>query len=321
MDIQVLWASKKKKMKRLLPIILSLLFSQIIFGQKMENTYFKWEEFVDNFGKEMVSAEDVYNGMVESGLKDFSLGKFDFHFASDKKENLLRLKEFISNHYPYEIKSIKKVENQLWELHGLTNEIPVTKDNLLYWGLDMYKRGYKFDSSLEAYGAMFDHENPKYPNFDKSKEDWYFDNGVDCYNSGDLSGAIFNWTNVIKINPRETNSYYSRAIVKDELYTWKSALRDYDKALEIAPDFTSALINRGSLKDENGDYQGAIEDYNKVLELPNSEIEDKQNAYFNRGNTKYNLEDTKGACEDWKKAFELGSENALEKIKQHCEKK
>jgi len=298
---------------------LLIITSLITFGQKMENTYFTWDNFVENFGKEMVSAEDVYSQMVKSGLMDNSLGRFDFHFVSNKKDNLERLQQFITEHYPYEIISLKKVDSQSWELHGVTNEIPVTADNLLYWGLDMYKRGYEFDSRLDGYGAPFDHKNPKLPNFDKSKEDFYFDKGIDCYNSGDLSGALINWSNVLIINSTDPNAYYSRAIVKNELYTWKSALRDYDKAIEIAPDFIDALTNRGSLKDENGDYQGAIDDYNKVLLLENVDLENKQMAYFNRGNSKFNLKDKKGACEDWKKAYNLGADYALERLKEHCD--
>lgn len=298
---------------------LLIITSLITFGQKMENTYFTWNKFVENFGKEMVSAEDVYSQMVKSGLIDNSLGIFDFYFISNKKDNLERLQQFITEHYPYEIISLKEVDNKVWELHGVTNEIPVTADNLLYWGLDMYKRGYEFDSRLDGYGAPFDHKNPKLPNFDKSKEDFYFDKGIDCYNSGDLSGALINWSNVLIINSTDPNAYYSRAIVKNELYTWKSALRDYDKAIEIAPDFIDALTNRGSLKDENGDYQGAIDDYNKVLQLKNIDLKNKQMAYFNRGNSKFNLKDKKGACDDWRKAYNLGAEYALERLKEYCE--
>ncbi|AWW00925.1 hypothetical protein DJ013_14655 [Arcticibacterium luteifluviistationis] len=284
----------------------------------MGNTYFTWEAFANNFGKEMVSAEDVYSQMVKSGLMINSLGNFDFHFVSDKKDNLERLGLFITQHYPYEIKTIKKMGRNIWELHGLTNEIPINSNNLLYWGLDMYKRGYEFDSKLDAYGALLDHENPKLPVLDKLKEDWYFEKGIDCYNNGDLSGAIINWSLVLEINPKEPNSYYSRAIVKNELYTWKSAMEDYDKAIEIAPDFISALTNRGTLKDENGDYLGAIEDYNKVIELENVDLENIQKAYFNRGNSKLNLDDKIGACQDWKISYKLGAEYALERINQHC---
>lgn len=303
--------------------ILTLLILTISFianGQNnMENNFITWDNFVERFGKEMVSAQDVYNQMVKSGLEENSLAKFDFHFISNKKENLEQLQSFLQKHYPYEIKSIKDIENRLWELNGLTNEIPVTEDNLLYWGLDMYKRGYEFDAKLDGYGAPFDPKDQLFPDFNNEKEDFYFDKGVDCYNSGDLSGAIINWTIVLEINPKEPNSYYSRAIVKNELYTWKSAIKDYDKAIELAPDFISALTNRGSLKDENGDYKGAIEDYEKVISMENVDLEDKQMAYFNKGNSEFNLGNKKNACEDWKKAYQIGAEYALERINEHCE--
>lgn len=135
------------------------MFSIFNFGQKKNNDrYFSWEEFSENFGKEMVSAEDVFNSMVKSGLKDNCLTKMDFTFVSDKKENLNKLSEFIKTHYPYSVQEVKKY-GKLWEINGETNEIPITSDNLMYWALDMYKRGYEFDSTLDAYGGLFDPKN------------------------------------------------------------------------------------------------------------------------------------------------------------------
>lgn len=284
----------------------------------MENNYFTWDIFVANFGKEMAIAEDVYNKMVKSGLKDNTLCAFDFTFISNEKDKLERLQDFILSHYTYTTEEVKIVDDQL-ELNGQTDEFPVTNDNLMYWALDMAKRGYEFDSQFDSYGAPFDPKNLQYPDYDKSKEDFYFDKAVDCYNSGNLSGAIINWSNVLIINPQEPNSYYSRAIVKTDLYTWKAALRDYDRAIEIAPNFINALVNRGALKDDNEDYKGAIEDYNKAITLSDDDPDNKRKAYFNRGNSKFNLEDITGACTDWKKAYELGADYALEKIKQYCE--
>ena len=279
----------------------------------MENKYYTWDDFANNFGKEMVSAEDVYNNMKKSGLIDFSMIVFDYHFVSDSKENLEKLNDFLLTNYPYKFEKYIKHED-CFELHGTTDSMPITQDNLLYWGLDMAKRGYEFDCRLDGYGGAVDLE-PKLPNFDNSKEDFYFNKAIECYNSGNLSGAIANWTIVLKINPKDPNSYYSRAIVKNELYTWKSALRDYDKAIEIAPDFEDAIVNRGSVKDENGDYDGAISDYNKVIEI------NPQNgmAYFNRGNSKFNKKDNIGACADWNRALELGEDYAKERIEKNCE--
>lgn len=276
--------------------------------------FITWEQFTQNFGKEMVSAQDVFNNMQKSGVSDFSLAKFDFHFVSNAKDKLNKLKDFLNKHYPYEIKSIKKNKKGLWELKGETNEIPITEDNLLYWALDMYKRGYEFDAELEGYGAPFDPKNQKFPNYDKTKEDYYFNKGIENYNSGDLSGAIINLTICIEINPEDPNSYYSRAIVKNELYAWKSAIADYDKAIELAPKFIDAIVNRGTVKDENGDYEGALKDYEKALELrPNDAM-----TYFNIGNTKFNQGKKSEACENWKKAKELGADYAQERISKKC---
>jgi tetratricopeptide (TPR) repeat protein len=283
----------------------------------VKNSFISWNEFTRRFGKEMRIADDVFNNMLKSGLKDNCLTKMDFTFTSDKKENLLSLSKFIKEHYPYTVEDVKEYED-IWEINGETNEIPLTKDNLMYWALDMYKRGYEFDASLDAYGGFFDPKNQKFADLNNNKANEYFDLGVNCYNEGNLSGSIFNWSLAITINPEDPNAYYSRAIVKNELYTWKAALKDYDKAIEIAPDFASALINRGALKDENGDYLGAIADYEKVIQIENAEAEDLQQAYFNLGNTRLNLKDRNSACENWKKALELGADYAQERIDKFC---
>lgn len=301
--------------------ILTLLFLLITIpacGQvKMDNTYITWEDFTEGFGREMVLAEDVFHNMVKDGLKDNTLTKMDFTFISDKKENLIRLREFIKTHYPYTTQEVKKIDN-LWELNGETNEFPMTADHLMYWALDMYKRGYEFDAKIDAYGGLADSKTAKFPVMDTSKAESYFNKGLECYNKGDLSGAIFNWTLTIEIDPENPNAYYSRAVVKNELYIWKSALKDYDKAIEIAPKFVSALINRGGLKDGNRDYQGAIADYETVLKLNPLEAEQKQQAYFNLGNTYFNLKDKKTACENWNKALENGAEYAKKRLNEHC---
>lgn len=104
--------------------ILTLIFLLITIStsaqNKMENKYITWENFVENFGKQMVSAEDVFNNMVKSGLKNNTLTMMDFTFVSDKMENLIKLGEFIKTHYPYTIQEVKKNEN-FWEINGETN--------------------------------------------------------------------------------------------------------------------------------------------------------------------------------------------------------
>lgn len=310
----------KNKLNLVYVGLLMIVISTLAKGKSMENSFFTWDDFVEGFGSQMVSAQDVFSNMSKGGLKESSLLKFDFHFLSDNRKNLDALEAFVREHYLYSLQPIIKRDDNLWELSGETNEFPVTSENLMYWALDMYKRGYEFDSEFDGYGAPYDPDKQQMPDLGKNKEDHYFNLGLDRYNAGDLSGAIINWSNVIAINDKEVNSYYSRAIVKDELYTWKSALKDYDKAIEIAPNFISALLNRGSLKDENKDYEGAIKDYELVIANKKSNDDDLRKAYFNSGNTYLNLNNNTEACKNWKKSSELGADYANERIEKFCEK-
>jgi hypothetical protein len=57
-------------MRNNLLTLLLLITSFSAFGQnKMENIFITSDNFVDGFGREMVSAEDVFNNMVKSGAK------------------------------------------------------------------------------------------------------------------------------------------------------------------------------------------------------------------------------------------------------------
>jgi tetratricopeptide (TPR) repeat protein len=256
--------------------------------------------------------------MVNSGLAEGSLSQFDFTFVSDKKAKLERLRDFIVSHYPYTVEEFEQTDEG-WELSGITDDIATTADTLMYWALDMAKRGYEFDARFDAYGASVDADPPRFPDVSASREDFWFDLALEQYNSGNLSGALISWSHVIAINPRNADAWYSRAIVKNELHTWKSALRDYDEALRIAPRFMSALVNRGSLRADHGDHEGAMEDYAQVIEHASDGDRNKAMAYFNRGNSKLELSDKKGACEDWKKARDLGSDSASARIDEHCD--
>jgi tetratricopeptide (TPR) repeat protein len=281
----------------------------------MDNTFFTWDDFVENFGREMRIAGEVYDGMVENGLRDGSLLQFDFTFVSDEKAKLERLRDFILSHYPYSVESVQRTEKG-WELSGKSDDVAVTADTLMFWTLDMAKRGFEFDAQFDAYGASVD-ATPRFPDVSESREVFWFDHAMDQYNAGNLSGALISWSHVIAINPGNVDAWYSRAIVKNELHTWKAALRDYDEAIRIAPRFITALINRGSLKADNGDQQGAISDYNTVIEHA-SDTDQKAMAYFNRGNSRLELSDRAGACADWKKARDLGADYASERTKEYC---
>jgi len=279
----------------------------------MQNRFFTQAEFNKNFGKEMTSAVDVYEQRKRSGIKDYSLAIYDFIFISDMKDKLVSLADFLKINYDFKINEIAN-QGDYWELTGDTTEFPVDESNLMYWAIDLYCKGYEFDCKLDGYGAVGDPENQTFLELDAVAVDYYFDKAMEAYNKGNLGMAVIYFSTEIKINPTDPNAWFSRAIIKDELYTWKAARRDYDKAIELAPDFVDAIVNRAANKDEAKEYNEAIKDYTKAIEI------DPKNAmaYFNRGNSRFNMNDKKGACEDWTKAKDLGDTTAQERIDRNC---
>lgn len=303
-------------MKKNIILIIFILNTFTSFGQN-KNTYFTWDNFLDRFDKEVITAEEIYKRMVAAGLQENSLAKIEFTCTSNKEENLIKLGEYINSHYPYSMKPIRQ-KNDKWEISGETDELPITANNLLYWALDIYKLAFEHDASLQDYGAPFDAKNQKLPSFDDEKSNTYFEQGLDLYSKGNLSGAFANLSLSISIDPKNPNAYYARGIIKNELYSWKSAINDYDKAIEIAPNFVAALINRGSVRDQNGDYQGAINDYQLVLNIQHLDLKNKQLVLYNLGNTYHNLNNSRKACEYWEQALTFGLKSAKELLKTYC---
>jgi tetratricopeptide (TPR) repeat protein len=283
-----------------------------IINKPLENTYFTKEDFNKNFGAEMASANEVYELRKKDGIKDYTLANYDFTFISDRKEKLELLGDLLVRNYGCKIREIK-IAGKNWELSGDAIQFPVDEDNLMYWALDLYCKGYQYDCILDGYGAVAD-PDLGLPSLSIELYDHYFDLAMDAYNKQNLGMAIIHWSTAIKINSNDPNSWYSRAIAKDELYTWKAARRDYDKAIELAPDFVDAIVNRAANKDEAGEYGEAVIDYTKAIELdPNNAM-----AYFNRGNSKFNMGDNNGACLDWNKSKDLGADYADERISKMC---
>ena len=177
----------------------------------------------------------------------------------------------------------------------------------------MFCKGYEFDCILDGYGATSDPDLGS-PTMDIGLEDHYFDLGLEAYNKRNFGMAIINSSTAIKIKPSDPNSWYSRAIAKENLFAWKSARQDYDKAIALAPNFVDAIVNRGANKDEAKEYAEAIKDYSKAIEIqPENAM-----AYFNRGNSKSKIGDKNGACKDWHRSKELGADYADERINKMC---
>jgi tetratricopeptide (TPR) repeat protein len=99
-------------------------------------------------------------------------------------------------------------------------------------------------------------------------EEIYFNNrGNAKKDLKDYEGAIKDYDEAIRLDPKYVNAYNNRGIAKKDLKDYEGAIKDYDEAIRIDPKYMRAYDNRGDAKKDLKDYEGAIKDYLQAIEL------------------------------------------------------
>ena len=153
----------------------------------------------------------------------------------------------------------------------------------------------------------------------------------------DFSGAKFDYSRAIELDPNYFKAWNSRAVLKMRMEDYYGAIADFTKAIELDPNHEGSKRGKALCKYRLGDDKGALTDFNEIIKLSSSKnafdylyrgraksgMEDDKGAiadyskviginpndavaYYNRGLSKYYLGDYYGACKDARKAQELG---------------
>ena len=131
---------------------------------------------------------------------------------------------------------------------------------------------------------------------------------------GDLVGTLSDQDKEIEFDPDpNSNLFIKRAYVKKELNDILGALADYDKAIEIEPQNSYLYVYRGEFKVQQNDFISAITDFDKIIKL--NEITGK--GYYLRGKVKHQIGD-RTYCKDWEVAADLGYKSATTALEKHC---
>lgn len=85
--------------------------------------------------------------------------------------------------------------------------------------------------------------------------------------SGDVEGAIAEWTRYIDSAPDSFGGYYRRGFFKDLSQQTDAAIEDYDMSIMLNPDYAYAYLGKGDMLMRKGQTEGAMEAYRKVIEL------------------------------------------------------
>ncbi|QND72212.1 tetratricopeptide repeat protein [Tardiphaga robiniae] len=95
----------------------------------------------------------------------------------------------------------------------------------------------------------------------------YSGRGLTRGSSGDMEGAIADFSTAIRLDPKYALAMTFRGNVYLARKEFGKALADYDAALRLSPNQDMAYAGRAEIKLQRGDNDGAIADYTKSLEL------------------------------------------------------
>ena len=91
--------------------------------------------------------------------------------------------------------------------------------------------------------------------------------GLGKLQTRDYKGAIEDFTETLRLNPKHPDARYQRSGAYLALADYKAALADLDETLRLSPENALAAMRRASVRQKLGDNPGAIQDYRKAADL------------------------------------------------------
>jgi tetratricopeptide (TPR) repeat protein len=133
--------------------------------------------------------------------------------------------------------------------------------------------------------------------------------GIYRKDTGDLAGAISDYSRALELDPRYSLAYTNRAVARQRLGDLEGALQDLDRSIELEANDSAAHVNRGVVRIRLGQPDRALADFTRAIELN----PDNAAAYANRGTLRSNSGDYTAALSDLDRALYLnpGQPDAL----------
>ena len=176
---------------------------------------------------------------------------------------------------------------------------------------DSIKNSEYFKSRGEAYYALGDFNNAlldfnTYLKINPKDSYTYYNRGVVKNTLGKANDAVEDFSSAIKLSTdNPANSYFARGDAYHALEDYPMAISDYKNALKHNPKHENALNNLGLVFIEKKDFRTAITYLNKALQLN----ADRVSCLFNRAYALIELEHYNEALTDLQNALKISPNN------------
>lgn len=122
---------------------------------------------------------------------------------------------------------------------------------------------------------------------------------------GDIAGAISDYSEGLKLNPKYRLLYHRRGLAYEQQGDPELAIKDFSQAIQLDPTDSEALVLRGLTYASQGELQLALRDYEAAL----TETPDDDMVLVLRGEVREELGQTESARADYLRALELNPQN------------
>ncbi len=124
----------------------------------------------------------------------------------------------------------------------------------------------------DAQGAIFDFTEAI--RVDPENTQAYIMRGKTRYKQGNTDGAIYDFTEAIEVDARQDLAFFERSKANIKKYDWEGAIEDLAEAIRLKPGHSPYHLAQASLRSKRKNYAGAVEDYDRVLDLLRQGVRD-----------------------------------------------
>ncbi len=129
-----------------------------------------------------------------------------------------------------------------------------------------------------------------------------------------LDEKIADYSEAIRLNPQDANTFYRRGIVNQYKNDYEAAIADYSKAIELAPKFFDAYMVRAIAYSDVGDTNSALADYTEAIDINPL----NSNGYLQRGGCYYDIGDFNSAIRDFTSAIKINPNTGFFSDRAEC---